>query len=385
MKKFSFVFGFRNRDIVRVKRCFDSLAAQRVRNFNVLFTDYGSDNNVSSEVSALCMNYSFVRYVKNETSGLPWNRSHALNTGVRLAQTEYIIFGDVDMIYSSEFTATIENEAKPEVNLYGENYQLTETFNEWDALNHYDTTKLELFGSAGKGGVHIVSKSALDAVGGYDEYYCYWGVEDRDLHWRLTQFGLAEKWITNQAPVFHQWHPLTSDFYTSGFPLQWWEDVNVYFETNKGRIQRNEHGWGKIYTAEDRPSINSSSKRVEVELKCRDAVFGDRSKSAVISEIFRYLNNIKRGEIAEFSYVMERSHESWNNISPKQIFSTMLVPKANWVQMGKQWNRYSRRLNHFIPDEDLIYIFREIVRCDTRFDYSFSVRNDKYLWCFALK
>lgn len=382
--KYSFVFGFRNREVIRVKRCLDSLARQQFKDFEVVFTDFGSDSPLSSEVKELCATYSFVRYYYNEVKGMPWNRSYALNTGVRLAQGEYIIFGDVDLIYSVNFLDTVEQAVRPDISLYGEYLTLPEEFSDWSTIHLLDASKLVSFGKTAKGGLHIVLKSKLVEIGVYDEYYCYWGVEDRDLNWRLTQIGLQEVWIPGQAPVFHQWHPVTSDFYKSGFPLQWWEDMNIHFESNRMNLVRNNGGWGKLLTREDRPVLNNEFKSEVVRLECADSIFSANGKSQTIATIYKHLHELKPNSRVRFEFIRSKN-DFPNNIAVSTYFSRVLIHQSDWERVKKQIHKLSSRLNHFIPDEDLQFIFHEIIHQDKRFDYSFSKNEDCLTWEFALK
>ncbi len=58
--KVTIVFPFRDRDMQRVKRSLDSLQEQTCNDFIVMFIDYGSNPNLSKEIKALVIHYSFV-------------------------------------------------------------------------------------------------------------------------------------------------------------------------------------------------------------------------------------------------------------------------------------------------------------------------------------
>jgi hypothetical protein len=79
----SIVIGFKDREISRVKNSLDSLSLQNSDiNFEVIFVDYGSEEECSNQLLLLMHNFSFVKYVKVNSRGWFWNRSHALNIGV---------------------------------------------------------------------------------------------------------------------------------------------------------------------------------------------------------------------------------------------------------------------------------------------------------------
>ena len=262
--KLSIVFGYRNRDTLRVKRCLDSLSEQNFSDFEVVFVDYGSDEKYRNEIENLIKNYSFVHYVYNHTQGMPWNRSHALNTGVRCAKGEYILFGDIDLIYSPFVLSELVSKANDKIQIYSKVYFLDEKFDRWSQLNEIDLQTFEVSTETGRGGVHIVKKSILESINAYDEYYCFWGVEDRDLSGRTEQLGIETQWIDNKNfPVFHQWHPDASRAKKGFFPDRWWEKMNIHFQLNINNPVRNDENWGKLYTFEDRlvyrlPELNYS-------------------------------------------------------------------------------------------------------------------------------
>ena len=99
----SIVVGFRNREIERVKRSLDSLAKQTYTDFEIIFVDYGSDTSIATEIEKLVTSYKFIKYVYSDTRGWFWNRAHALNTGVKIASGNVILFFDIDLILESNF------------------------------------------------------------------------------------------------------------------------------------------------------------------------------------------------------------------------------------------------------------------------------------------
>jgi len=258
----SIIFGYRNRDLERVKRCLDSLSVQSFQDFEVVFVDYGSDESYKTEIEKLTKNYSFVNYIYNHTQGMPWNRSHALNTGVRYAKGNYVLFGDIDLIYTPFVLGELASKVNEKTQVYSKVYLLDEKFDRWEQLNEIHPQSFTVSTETGKGGVHIVKKSILESINAYDEYYCFWGVEDRDLFERINQLGVEIQWIDNEKyPVFHQWHADASRAKKNFFPDKWWEKMNIHFQVNIKNPVRNDENWGKLYTFEDRlayrlPALN---------------------------------------------------------------------------------------------------------------------------------
>lgn len=106
----------------------------------------------------------------------------------------------------------------------------------------------------------------MEAIGGYDQFYNFGGVEDRDMASRLQKKGINEHWLKlGQAPLYHQWHPIVTNEKEGFFPDKWWDDMNIYFQLNIDRIKRNDDNWGKFIYLEDRPVLNSIGKNFELD------------------------------------------------------------------------------------------------------------------------
>lgn len=251
--KLSVIFGYRNRDTLRVKRCLDSLKVQNFKEFEVVFVNYGSSETFSVEIEELISEYPFVHYFYSDSRDMPWNRSHALNTGVRYAKGEYVLFGDIDLIYSSKVLEALMEIVDDKTQLYSKVYLLEKEFNQWEQLDVIDLNTIIVSTETGRGGVHIVKKSIIESIHGYDEYYSFWGVEDRDLSLRIELLGIETRWNDNEKyPVFHQWHADVSRAKKGFFPHKWWEKMNIHYQLNINTAIRNNEHWGKLIKPEDR-------------------------------------------------------------------------------------------------------------------------------------
>src|SRR5213080_966339 len=105
--KFSIVVAFRNRDANRVRFFLDSLKWQSHKDFELIFVNQGSDEHVCEWVEELVGRYSFVHYIYNCSRGHLWNKSNALNIGIRAAIGSYIVIADIDIIFSPDFLEKI--------------------------------------------------------------------------------------------------------------------------------------------------------------------------------------------------------------------------------------------------------------------------------------
>lgn len=382
--KFSFVFSYRNREIERVERCLNSLDKQINKDFEVCFVDYGSDKEYSDQIETLCEKYNFVNYIYNDTFGMPWNRSHALNTGLKLTIGEYIVFGDVDLIYPPNFIDYLNAIDLKNKITFGCFVLLPSEF-DFELINFSDKM-IEMYDSiSGAGAINIIEKSKLIEINSFDEYYCYWGVEDRDLRDRLTKIGVTESFLPNQVFALHQWHPVTSNFYTSGFPLQWWEDMNLYFYRNKNNLIRNDKNWGYLYSKEDRTALKNDLSTISIDLNCGERAMGKNGKVAIIGQIYDALNTLRKSEKITFKYVREKHKSLFEEMPGMRVFSKFITDTETWKKYSDDYRKYKNRQLYFIPEEDLAYIFWRIIRTETQFDYSIDKTSEYISWTFALK
>src|SRR4051794_35585564 len=130
--KFSIVVAFRNRDQKRVRFFLDSLQWQSCKDFELIFVNQGSDEQVCEWVEELVGQYPFVHYIYNFSRGLLWNKSNALNIGIQAAIGSYIVIADIDIIFSPDFLEKITPHLTPGIftthNAFylPENYKLKE-------------------------------------------------------------------------------------------------------------------------------------------------------------------------------------------------------------------------------------------------------------------
>lgn len=253
----SLVMGFRDRDLERVERCLDSLARQTFRSFDLTLVDYGSASDTSQELAELASRYPFCRVLYTETRGWPWNRSRALNIGGRRARAPFLMTSDVDMIFPERFLAAVADELREDRVVYCYPYQLPRRFSDWKDPERHARTLTPL-GKSAFGGCCVLYTELFGTLRGFDEYYCYWGVEDRDLNARLIHEGVAEIWLNDVSgapPLFHQWHP-ASNHKTVGFlPFGFWGRAESHFLSRRGVAMRNELDWGRVETEESRPAL----------------------------------------------------------------------------------------------------------------------------------
>ena len=242
------VFGYRDREIDRVKRSLESLSFQTCKDFHVNFVDYGSQTRNARAVRELTDSLDFCRYFYSDTRGQPWNRSRALNIGVRRSRTKFVLTTDVDMIFAPNFVEEVLKAQDGQVVVQCAPRWLPEAFAySGTRVGSWDTCPIG--DRAQKGGCQCVPYDAMVKIGGFDESCEYWGAEDRDLHKRLLRFGLSERWVNNSTSIYHQWHPSERGNVPRGYAQRW---IEPYLQRIDGEITRNNSSWGHIVSRVER-------------------------------------------------------------------------------------------------------------------------------------
>jgi glycosyltransferase involved in cell wall biosynthesis len=234
-----------------MKRSFDSLEMQTNTNFKVILVDYGSEPEMSNGVKKLLENYPFITYIYNNTRGMPWNRAHSLNTGIRIAETEFVFTADIDMIFKNNFVEKLIASAVHATVTFFQVYYLPQKFSNWENIGSqkYETSKKFALGLA------LLPVKTINEIGGYDEFYCFWGLEDNDLEHRLKKAGIKTNFFDEEVLMYHQWH-LPGIASEKEFPQAWGVFQNDYFLSRESVVKRNElTGWGKLYSENERPAL----------------------------------------------------------------------------------------------------------------------------------
>jgi len=249
--KLSVLVAFRDRDLARVDRFLAGLDGQRFRSFELIFLDYGSAAAVAAELHKRVSRFSWARYVFNETTGMPWNRAHALNSAARQARGEYLLCTDIDLVYSQNALGALAEAAMPDAWVGASFYLLPKAFSDWELLAEGSFTAAPQSHANTLGAIQLVSREAFAAVRGFDEFFRIWGVEDFDFHSRLQRAGIRSQ-KAEIPPVYHQWHPSAA---MPEMPLGWLEVMNFHSLTRSGSSGAGGEGWGRCLTAADRPAL----------------------------------------------------------------------------------------------------------------------------------
>ncbi len=204
------LYAYRNRDAQRVKQSLLSLQKQTVNNFEVVFIDYGSTPVYNEPVKEVVEVFAFANYHYVGHPGLLWNKSKALNYGIRQAKGKYVFIADVDVLFHPETIQLFQNSAHPQTAfLFQLSYLSKKTTESLGSEPNYFDLPVKHTGEVN--GMVLTSKKSLIDIKGLDEFFHFYGSEDIDLFQRLESAG--QQVIRRPEKYFlHQWHPIYNSY-----------------------------------------------------------------------------------------------------------------------------------------------------------------------------
>lgn len=231
------IYPFRNRELVRIKKSLDSLALQSDPNFCVVFVDYGSNTEISAATRDLLLQYEFVKYVYSYHCDQPWSRSKAINIGLRQAETEYVFIADIDIIFHYNFIDLLYKLRSSKQSVYFQvgylNEEESKSFKDFD--NYIITSKSIREGQ----GLSLFRLDSLLKIGGFDEFFHFWGAEDEDVHSRLKNAGFDTIFYNKKILLLHQWHPVFNVSKNNELTIE--PSLSNVFNLNKQKLRFNQN------------------------------------------------------------------------------------------------------------------------------------------------
>ena len=238
----SAIIPLRNRSGDRLKNCLQSL---RWNDFSsdqveVIIVDFGSETSHQQAIIEEAQLWN-AKIVRVDEFGV-WNRSKALNYGIRHARGDYLFCTDVDMIFSPLFLKNLIERTHPKAIIFSKCQDLPETIplqartlDEFEWLVNQSSTR----STQGTGACQCAHRSFFYYAHGYDEKFQHWGAEDDDFRTRARRFGLEAVWMPKESPMLHQWHPTTRASHT------WQQKLNKYrLYLTRWKIIKNHKEWG---------------------------------------------------------------------------------------------------------------------------------------------
>lgn len=241
--RISVIIPVRNRAGQRLDNCLRSLRWQDLPDgaHEIVLSDFGSDAEHAQAVADVAARHG-ARVVRTPTTEL-WNRSRALNIGIRAARGDLVLCTDADMIFAPDFVrAVIDEIERGEVLVLCRCRDLPEDVPEqaWDGSDFPGLLARSTFRQTrGTGACQGAKKSFFERVRGYDESYVFWGFEDNDMVSRAERAGLSVVYIHERTSMLHQWHPTTKN----DRPLLKLKNKWRFWLTRRV-VTKNPTGWG---------------------------------------------------------------------------------------------------------------------------------------------
>jgi glycosyltransferase involved in cell wall biosynthesis len=208
-KILSVVIGIRDWEIFRLKLAIKSHYESTLGDkLEVVISDYGSQNHLEVEALAKEMECKYI-YIPAPL----WSRSGSLNAGLNLAEGDYLITTDADIIFSPKIHEITVDLLKR----YPNSLQLAQCYDLPQSLEITPDIPFdwELFAKVAKtrprwgmGGLAGFTREAVERIRGYEERMVVWGAEDNDFAKRMRHSGGFMNWIDDhEARIYHVWHP----------------------------------------------------------------------------------------------------------------------------------------------------------------------------------
>jgi glycosyltransferase involved in cell wall biosynthesis len=239
----SVVVPYRDRDLRRVEMLIESLRRYTNTSFEFIVSDYGSGKKYRYALEELRDRLGFI-VARSEAQGLPWNRAHAINNGVRKAQGPLIAVVDVDMVFHDEVMDHVAE------TIHDDEAWFIESI--WPQGPKRDPLKGVRNRSAGV--FQMLHRSWFERLDGFCEDFEFWGAEDHDWLGRLGSAGCRIRWLTaDQFKLTHTWHPWENNTVKRPFTAVA-EALEIEIR-NDWRFYRNPD-WGRLLSVEDRPVLS---------------------------------------------------------------------------------------------------------------------------------
>ena len=215
-----------------------SVANQTIQPNEVLIADDGSDERTSKLIQAFKLNHPNLNiiHVWHEDNG--FRLAAIRNKSIRMAQSDYIIQIDGDIILDQHFIADHLRLKEKGFFVTGSRLLLGKKITDallesekvnfarlrWKGKNFFNTLRIPMFTGLlqnsyktkgeylyyVKGCNMAFWKSDLYLVNGYDESFNGWGREDTDICIRLIHAGVKKKFIKFGGVQYHLHHALAS-------------------------------------------------------------------------------------------------------------------------------------------------------------------------------
>ena len=202
---------------------------------------------------------------------------------------------------------------------------------------------------------------SLLKIGGFDEFFHFWGAEDEDVHLRLQNAGFSSRFYDSEILLLHQWHKSFENLDKSKLTIE--PSLLDIFSLNKEKLRFNQKNnlvivnkqdWGKLIKKDEFEYLNSH---------CDSIIL--LNKKHIIEN---FLN-----------IILPNTHSKIINVIFKEdIYQTTLKYKIKKILKVKTQEYYSlKKINDLILKTLLIYY--------NNYPFTYTVSNDLKSIHFRIK
>lgn len=270
MNNISIIYAYKDREFSRVEASLHSLQKQDGCDFEVIFVNYGSNESYSAKIEKLIKKFDFVEYFYLDVSHQLWNKSRALNFGIKKASNPFIFIADIDLIFHHKAVSYLEKIATSGIfHNFRMGYLNEKESKKIKKRVQFDALQPSRYGSVN--GMILTTKESLFQIKGYDEFYHFYGSEDVDLYTRLKNNGLKSQFIEN-VYFYHIWHKSYENSQTRGldhYPrlknvLRINQQHYLYHQRQKAVVPVNQNNWGEIIPQSRKALLNRPTKKIRL-------------------------------------------------------------------------------------------------------------------------
>lgn len=360
MRNITIIYANRNRNLKKIEASLNSLRSQNSADFEVVFVDYGSESELVFQLQELLMMYGFVKFYSLEVPQLLWNKSKALNFGIKQATSPYIFIADVDLIFHPNLVKLFDKLAHPANFFLFKLGYLDKTESE-KLYKNYRFADLKPVRIGSVNGMILAPIKALLKVNGLDEFFHFYGAEDEDLFARLENAGYNKEMVDHEY-FYHNWHQSFSgseDELLTGNPR-----VKNIMRINQRQFQRNrerrlikplrKQGMGNIISKEESLLLQNPDRKIRI--------------SNILAQVEHFLREelpSYEGEVIEAKFIEDPYYHSLKHKAKKML--------------NKQTQLYCsmKDVNDMVLKE-ILFLYRD-------HNYSFQISEDLKSIKFCIK
>jgi glycosyltransferase involved in cell wall biosynthesis len=216
----SVVLFIRNMELSYLNHSLFTLSNQSVSPLEIILVESSNTREFISRDEEVASRYPLVRVIYAPTDSL--NLSYSLNVGIQAAKGDYIMFAQVDLLYSIDVISCVYEIIRPNVIVQGPRGDITEGTNIPDAeCVHKKWKKLVggIFSGAplfpmSPGTIIVVTKDLLMKIRGFDEIRTPYVYCDVNLLSRITRCKIETTLLPwDRCQILHIGHPTRNGYY----------------------------------------------------------------------------------------------------------------------------------------------------------------------------